>query len=465
MKFDNFTGVHTFPPNPLKDYGINGGAWLASSSNAFVMTSGYINSGGYVSNSSYFSYIHNSSYFLNDFTCEFWVKRDGWAGGSYNRLVDKNYTNGFVIARNSSSDNLFFQVNGGGLTSTANLTDQTWTHVCAVRSGTTAYFYLNGSLDSYGSINGSVLTSTNPLGIGQDISTNLGNEQFLGSYDEFRLWNYARTANQIATNYNTTVATGQSGLINYLKFDIVDSGTQPAVNSYSGYFSDKGFIGGFFGVDWITGDSPNNPVITNSGYFNSGCYFDYNTWLVGPPSTGYNVNDFTIEFWMKRNAAWGDVYAFLYTLSSSFTSNGLSIYRNGGSNNLQIQYGGNGSDNFTSVNTISPDVWTHVALVKEGTASKLYISGVQDSTHSAAIFPLNPGKGPTIGTEPTLSTFRYQGLMDEIRFWNYARSATQISNNFKLLSSDSSTGSFSPIPFSISSMISSLLNGGVKSIT
>lgn len=67
------------------------------------------------------------------------------------------------------------------------------------------------------------------IGSGQDASSDTGNG-FTGKMDEVRLWNVARTAQEIADNYRVILHGDEAGLIAYYKFDD-GSGTAPIDSS------------------------------------------------------------------------------------------------------------------------------------------------------------------------------------------------------------------------------------------
>src|SRR5690606_27514808 len=80
----------------------------------------------------------------------------------------------------------------------ANFPENTWSHIAVTfDSNNDAHFYLNG--DSLGAIAGGAAASTNgnPLLVGYRNSL----EIFKGKMDEIRIWNTARTKQQIQENY------------------------------------------------------------------------------------------------------------------------------------------------------------------------------------------------------------------------------------------------------------------------
>jgi len=81
--------------------------------------------------------------------------------------------------------------------------------------------------------------------------------------------------------------------------------------------------------------------------------------------------------------------------------------------------------------TVLPvDEWTHVAVSYDGTNMTLYVNGVADvSTSRFSTGPLNTtGYDWRIGNGVDINYLResFQGTIDEVRVWDYARTQTQI---------------------------------------
>ena len=66
--------------------------------------------------------------------------------------------------------------------------------------------------------------------------------------------------------------------------------------------------------------------------------------------------------------------------------------------------------------SIVTDVWTHVAITKQGDQCKLYINGIQDGYYE---FDRNPNPDTlSIGGRSKYMDRFFEGLIDEIRIWN-----------------------------------------------
>jgi hypothetical protein len=74
---------------------------------------------------------------------------------------------------------------------------------------------------------GSLLTIKTPVSIGSGQTTNNG---FTGKIDEFRMWNVARTAQEIADNYKLILKGDEPRLVAYDHFD-EGTGTMPEDSS------------------------------------------------------------------------------------------------------------------------------------------------------------------------------------------------------------------------------------------
>lgn len=92
----------------------------------------------------------------------------------------------------------------------------TWTHVAVTTDGATRRHYLNGILAGSQADGGAPTPSTNPLRIGSDANWNFQSPVLV---DEVRIWNVARTANEIKSTMWAPVASNAPGLLDVWHFD------------------------------------------------------------------------------------------------------------------------------------------------------------------------------------------------------------------------------------------------------
>jgi len=93
-------------------------------------------------------------------------------------------------------------------------------HVAMVYDGITLKFYRNGYLLSQIPATGNIIQNDWPLQIGRDFHM-YPNTNFIGYINEVRIWNTARTQNEIRAYINTPLPapTSQQGLLAYYTFD------------------------------------------------------------------------------------------------------------------------------------------------------------------------------------------------------------------------------------------------------
>ena len=129
-----------------------------------------------------------------------WVYWNG--GGAWQRIFDfgNDESQNMFLTPNSSSGTLRFAIkNGGGeqQLNAAVLPTATWTHVAVTLSGSVARMYVNGTL-----VNENTSISISPLDF-KPVANYIGRSQypdplFNGRIDDFRVYNYALSASEIA---------------------------------------------------------------------------------------------------------------------------------------------------------------------------------------------------------------------------------------------------------------------------
>src|ERR1051325_3808032 len=78
--------------------------------------------------------------------------------------------------------------------------------------------------------------------------------------------------------------------------------------------------------------------------------------------------------------------------------------------------------------TIAPGVWTHVAGEWDGANLRVFVNGAQDGVLASGRAPRSGGTALKIGERGNGGT-PFNGLIDDVRLWNVARSAADISAN------------------------------------
>jgi len=158
---------------------------------------------------------YNDAYsVLTDFTLEAWVKFTTFDGGYVlcNESAEPS-ANGYVLRATGGQMQLSIG-NGSwqGVNATSGVVADTWYHVAATCTSSEMKIYINGVLENTTAISASVLASTQPLVIGE--GTQWTDRRLRGFMADVRLWNVARTQEEIAANMSASSLTGtETGLV------------------------------------------------------------------------------------------------------------------------------------------------------------------------------------------------------------------------------------------------------------
>lgn len=153
---------------------------------------------------------------------------------------------------------------------------------------------------------------------------------------------------------------------------------------------------------------------------------------VAPEFSG--LTTFTVEFWMKADKnAQTNVRVGLFAVNKAVSAgDNVFIITMGGMNaqdgKLLIVDDVTGFD-FVSTQVIGDNVCHHIAYVRDQSTARMYIDGTQAGTH-VPDYTFSASNRFSLGHEwdNTTSSDQFEGTLEEVRLWNTARTATEISN-------------------------------------
>jgi hypothetical protein len=233
---------------------------------------------------------------LPQFTIECWFKRSGPGSSAYTGSTGFHgiplVTKGVAQADGSNLDmNYFlgieesgnvlaadFEEGAGGSTPGLNhpvygttvIADNTWYHATATYDGSKWQLFLNGELEAELIVNQPPRSDSIQyagLGVALD-SGGTASGHFEGVMDEVRIWNYARTQQEIQCTIDTRMTEPQTGLV--ARWGL-DEGTGTAVNSSAATPVTGTILGS--GWNWVTGALFDLPVHME-GDFDCDCDVD-----------------------------------------------------------------------------------------------------------------------------------------------------------------------------------------------
>jgi hypothetical protein len=336
------------------------------------------------------------------------------------RLFVKN--GDYVLRANSGNMEM---ISGIFFASTGTYTTD-WEHWVFTADGTNYNWYRNGVLDTTTVRTWTVPSNNNELYIGGAI------DAYSGSLDDLRIYNRALTLSEIKQLYNvgeqkintTITSTGgnlESGLVGYWPFD--GKYMTPNVRDVSG----QGNHGNLSGQTSTT---------TAIGKIGQAVMLDGVNDVVdaGSASTLDNIQDqggggMSVAGWILPRVSSG----VLWAKGTGASFSGFWGVQIAAGNRLQFtKEGSTDLSARTATNSLTLNVWQHIAVVWNGgtTAAdvKFYVDGVARAHDididgvtfaSDALLSLGLGAYSNAGTP-------FNGLMDDVRFYNRALSADEI---------------------------------------
>jgi hypothetical protein len=176
--------------------------------------------------------------FLSNFTIESWVFVPSTPRSDINTIFAKNIPNhgnpGYNFGFNhwqTSNLLLVLEDGSGAISSNKPVTAGAWNHVAIVVSnnGTLGTFYINGSPAGGGNV---VLTNASAVSEIIGAMDGSGSYPLRGALDELRIWNTARTQQEILDNMDNPLTGSETGLVAYYDFDQgIPGGTNTGIAS------------------------------------------------------------------------------------------------------------------------------------------------------------------------------------------------------------------------------------------
>ncbi|MEM6264600.1 MAG: LamG-like jellyroll fold domain-containing protein [Bacteroidota bacterium] len=147
-----------------------------------------------------------------DFTIEAWIR---FTNGAQSTITNAD---GLLRSTTTEHDINFHQgkprlyVGHDPIIANTRLRTNRWYHVAFVRSGSTLYCYIDGSLDKTENTTWNGAFRIHELGAAKAGYLN-------GDLDEVRIWNVARTSTEVFSHYDQLVLPTTPGLVAYYRFD------------------------------------------------------------------------------------------------------------------------------------------------------------------------------------------------------------------------------------------------------
>ncbi len=380
----------------------------------------------------------------DNFSLSLWFKSDSASNPSAAEyLLDKEAGTGYAIYITTGGLVTFGIDSDGTWTpadtaaSTADVYDGTWHHVVAVKTGTTKIeIFVDGisvGSDSTIAATGS-LANTDTLTVGDQDATDNTND-FNGDIDQVRIYNYARSQAQIAWEYNRSLP------LAHWKFDEC-SGTSTydsANNLFTGTITPGG--SGQTGAGTCTSSADTFRYDGRNGKYNYSLDFDGTDDYVEISDRtelrfDASTQDFSIFAWAKRDTTSATQYI---VSKEDADDDGYRLQFNSG-NTITCSVD---TIDITSALTVTDTNWHHVGCTidRDGRGS-VYLDGVlAGATVAISSEVMATTATVRIGARAYTAANYFDGLLDDIKIFNYALTAEQV----KLLYNQASAIQYAPI--------------------
>ena len=357
-------------------------------------------------------------------TISAWVKTSDTNGGIFSKVswgyslsLENGYAKGYIKEASIYS-----------VTSTTNVSNNVWHHIVWVfNSNVAQYIYVDGKFEKQASASVDSSGSGTDGRIGYDGI--LSNGYLNGLIDDVRIYNYALTAGQVQQIYNETAKLKinpnssakikvSTGLVGYWKLD--DNNALTSVIDYSG----KGNTGTAY-----SGTATSTSVLSTS------------TAMVGRAMSFDGVDD-KVDITSGQIIGSGAMTISAWIYPKGWGGNNLGrIVDNGKTiffveNNIKpLLFSSNGGITVKSPadSAIGLNNWYHVAATRDSIGlTNLYVNGQLSGTaNESSGTPINGTTDLIIGSRVADNNRVFNGLIDEVKIWNYARSAEQIKQDYE----------------------------------
>jgi hypothetical protein len=337
------------------------------------------------------------------------------------------------------------------LTSTSQLADSKWHHIAFTfdqSSGSVNNLYVDGTLEDTDPNDRSWTFNNQNIRFGDALGTWW--EEYSGRLDEVKIYNSILTPDQVAMEYNlgkamllgasSTSSDGSTPSSEYNRQLCVPGDTTNCSAAIGEWLFDAN--AGTYTVDTSTGE-------THGRLGGDGVGTDLPKWITGKVGNALEfdgdddyislanstalspgANNLSISAWIKPRVL-NSQDQRIYNDYGSVTNN-LVLLRINTSNKIQAFFRDASGDLASPESTTTPtaDTWYHVVAVREGSTVRIYVNGMlENSATNAAMTTITTSDGtvPMIGVYPLDATsFNFDGIIDEVRVYSYARSAAQV---------------------------------------
>jgi len=360
------------------------------------------------------------------FTVSCWAKVEGGQGQWRSPVTCRtakgsSALGGYLLYAGNNNKWQFWTGNGGWVAlQGADVELNTWTHVAATYDGSTMKLYINGEPSGNPVPSKILINSQYPLRIGAGITEGNPGFFFNGKIAEVRLWDKARSQEEIQELMHQRLTGSEAGLVGYWP---LDAGSGTTVTDKSGH-GHNGTTQGT-GVTWETSDlelaaapERQTALTAKSSAITFDGTDDYITIALNEPET-----EVTHEFWFKTDAP--NCGLFSVVKSPDWGGHDRHLYLSSG--NIKTRIWNHEIISSSGLN-LADNTWHHVAHVFGASigGQKVYIDGQLVASGTKHTSDFDWQDTIAIAYSDDAQQKHFQGQIAEVRIWKIARSPNEI---------------------------------------
>jgi len=247
-----------------------------------------------------------------------------------------------------------------------------------------------------------------------------GNYKFSGSIDQVKIYNYARTPAQVAYDYN------RGGPVGWWKMDECQG---IAIGDWSGNNNTGTLNIGASGTQNSVGTCQTSGTAWGNGAtgkWNSSLNFDGTDDYINigrSSPIGQISPTLSVSAWINVKGGENTWRSIVEPLTGSYFHLHLQ-----NSNKAEIYFYGPAKSALSSTlfNSTNYNKWYHLVGVWDGTYAKIYINGTLEGTSTAGSGNVGAANSNINIGQGVSSTRQFNGLIDDVRIYNYALTQEQI---------------------------------------
>jgi hypothetical protein len=193
--------------------------------------------------------------------------------------------------------------------------------------------------------------------------------------------------------------------------------TDASGDANDGIINGATLVGGKVGADAYSFDGVNDRIEVGSAF-------------------AYTTEDFSIAFWVQEGVTQGS-YVNIFGNQSSFR--GFTLENDSPGSHSYRFIAGDGGWTFGTSTALTPGVWTHLVITREGSTVKMFKDGSLIITDTTFPVSFSPATIPMWFGGNQSSSRYWQGILDEFAIWGRTLSDAEVDNLYFLQSGSVAT--------------------------